>query len=139
MIYDLSKDNQLFLFNKQNTWLIENKKVVDQKEIKKTRTTLLNSALHLYFEHISEVLNGLGITFSYKGLNVPEIETPYTAKLVKDMIWRPIQLTLFEKESTTKLNAKEINQIIDVLSKFFADRKVQLVFPSIESLIDYNK
>ena len=52
------------------------------------------------------------------------------------MIWKPIQITLFKKESTTELTTSEINEVISVLSKFFSERGVYIPFPSIQSLID---
>jgi len=97
-------------------------------------------SLHLYFEMIAKSLNEIGITFLYRGLNKSEIEIPYTPYLVKEMLWKPIQMALFEKESTTKLTNEEINKIIEVINKFFAERGVELHFPSIQSLLfDYEK
>jgi len=137
MIYDTSIENQAYLFKKQNEWIIENKKTVEQKIIQKNRSLTQNNALHLFFEHISTQLNEMGNTFHYTGLKGVEIECRYTGNLVKEMIWRPIQITLFDKESTTKLNTNEMNEIITILNKFFADRGVYLPFPSIESMIEF--
>ena len=58
----------------------------------------------------------------------------YTPTLVKEFVWRPIQLTLFNIESTTKLDTKQMNEVIDVITKFFGDRGIVLPFPSIETL-----
>lgn len=46
------------------------------------------------------------------------------------MIWRPIQKTLFDIESTTKIDTAMINKILDVLVNFFANKGVQISFPS---------
>ena len=105
---------------------------------KKNRTTAQNRALHLYFTFISDELNNLGLEFEYQGLKIKDLSIPYTPKIVKDFVWRPIQVALFDKESTTKLNSKEMNTIIDVITKFFGERGVYLEFPSIQSLINRN-
>ncbi len=99
------------------------------------RSNLQNSALHLYFTIISRELTNLGITHDYKGISGKQFEIPYTSELVKNFIWRPIQLALFEKKSTTKLTTKEINEIVDVLIKFFAEKGIQISFPNIQDLL----
>jgi len=139
MVYNLENCNEVYLFNEQVKWLIENKKVCELKKVDKTRSNRQNSALHLYFTHLSNELNQLGITFNYRGLKGLEMEMRYTPDLVKEMIWKPIQQTLFKKESTTKLNTLEMNEIITILNKFFSERGVYIAFPSIETLLDYEK
>jgi len=136
MIYNLEKTNDIYLFDNQIKWLKDNKKQCELKEVKKKRSLNQNNALHLYFEHLSNALNDLGITFVWRGLKGNDMEIRYTAELVKAHIWKPIQETLFKKESTTKLTTQEMNEIITVLNKFFSERGVYIAFPSIESLID---
>jgi hypothetical protein len=50
------------------------------------------------------------------------------------MFWKPIQFAMFETNTTTKLDTTQMNQIIEVFSKFFAERGVDLDFPSIEAI-----
>lgn len=104
------------------------------KQHKDTRTTRQNSALHLYFTFIADELNGLGMTFQYRGISGKEFEVPYTPEIVKERIWKPIQSELFGTDTTTKLTTKQMDTIIDVLNKFFAERGVELFFPSFETL-----
>jgi hypothetical protein len=104
----------------------------------KKRSNTQNSALHLYFDFISKELNNLGLEFQYQGLKGLDFSIMYTPNIVKEFVWRPIQIALFDKESTTKLTSKEINEIIDVITKFFGERGVYLEFPSIQSLINRN-
>jgi hypothetical protein len=111
-------------------------KQFELKECKITRSSLLNSALHLYFTLICYQLNELGLEFNYTGIKGLEMSTRYTPHIVKELIWKPIQMALFDIESTTKVNSKEINEVIDVLSKFFGDRGVEIEFPCIESLMN---
>jgi len=119
-------------FNK----LLANKKDIELKEIKETRSSQQNRSLHLLFTFISNELNEIGLEFQYSGLNDNTFNLMYTPHLVKEFVWRPIQIALFDIESTTKINTEQINQIVDVLVKFFGEQGVEIVFPSLESLIE---
>jgi hypothetical protein len=103
---------------------------VDISEIGKTRSDRTNRALHLLFEMVAKELNDLGIPFVYRGLKGMEFETPWTKQLFKDFVWKPIQKTLFDTETTTKLTNKQIDQIFEVINKFFAERGVEVTFPN---------
>ena len=95
-----------------------------------TRTSQQNRALHKLFSIISDILNDLGMTFNYSGVSGREFEIPYNLLIVKDYFWRPIQIALTGKESTTEIDSKEINEVFAVIYKFFSDRGHQLYFPS---------
>ena len=103
-----------------------------------SRSNSQNRALHLYFTIISKELTNLGLTFNYSGVKGLNLEIPYTPEIVKNFIWRPIQISLFDIKSTTKLTTKQINDIIDVITLFFDQKSVKLEFPSIESLMFKN-
>lgn len=104
--------------------------VIEMPEIKPTRSNRQNAALHLYFTFCAEALNNAGIEFSYRGLKGMNIEIPWNGELFKTMVWKPIQITLFEFESTTKLKTSEINQILDVLTLHFSNMGLEVHFPS---------
>ena len=104
-----------------------------------TRSTKTNSALHLYFSFIANELNELGIQYQYTGISGRTFELRYTSQLVKEFIFRPIMVAMFNKKSTTKLTNKEINDIIDVITNFFGERGVVLEFPNIDSLNKKNE
>lgn len=118
-------------FNK----LCEGKTPFNIKEEHETRGALLNRALHKFFDLIAKELNDLGHEFTYNGLNIDTISTRYNTLIVKDFFWRPIQRTLFDIESTTKLNSKHINEITDIIIKFFGERGVVIEFPNKESFL----
>ena len=134
MKFNLSNTSDLNDFKFKSEYFIANKKIVELKAVKITRTSRQNSALHKYFEFISNELNDLGLEFQHNGLNDNVFSMRYTPTLVKEFVWRPIQLTLFNIESTTKLDTKQMNEVIDVITKFFGDRGIVLPFPSIESI-----
>ena len=107
---------------------------------KKKRTVSQNAALHLYFQYISDELNELGLTFSYDSIRGLTLETPYTATIVKELVWKPIQSHLFGTDSTTKLDTKQIDQIIMIFSNYFGQKGIEISFPSIETYQrEYNK
>lgn len=129
MKYDLSDDVQLIKFKNRCNILNKKESLVELKEIKPTRTTKQNAALHVYYGIISEVLNELGHTFKYKGLTGKTLELPYNEKIVKETIWRDVQRSLFDIESTTEINTQQINEIIDVITEFFSRQGVVIEFP----------
>ena len=92
--------------------------------------------MHLFFVFIANELNNLGHTFKYDGLKIKGLESRYTSLIVKEFIWRPIQIAMFDIQSTKKINTEQINEIIDVITKYFGDRGINLEFPSIETLMN---
>ena len=102
----------------------------------KRRTIAQNNALHLFYEHVAQVLreNGMGIKQVLERFN---LDAPATKYGIKEYLWRPLQFSMFGKKSTTELlKQQEIDQIYDALNKFFVEKlELQLPpFPSIESL-----
>lgn len=136
MKYDSNNPIETARCKNRFNFLIKNKRLIELKDIKNTRTNQQNRALHLFFDFISEELNNLGMEFKYIGLSTPEISLMYTPDLVKNMVWRPIQIALFDVVSTTDLDTEQMNQIIDVITKFLGDRGVKIEFPNIETLMN---
>lgn len=97
---------------------------------KHTRTTAQNSALHLYYTHVSAALNEIGIEHRYFGISGKEFNCHYTPSIVKDFIWRPIQMAMYNIESTTDIDTEKINKIYDVINKFLGEKGVHVPFPS---------
>jgi hypothetical protein len=133
MKYSLSILSEASDFKKQVEYLLLNGFKVELKRLKNTRSTDQNSSLHLFFTMISEQLNELGMEYIYFGLKGQEISLTYTPELVKTFFWKPIQLALFETESTTKLTTEQMNRIIDIIIKFFGDKGVVIEFPCYEN------
>ena len=69
------------------------------------------------------------LEFQYQGLEGLDLSIMYTPNIVKEFIWRPIQIALFNIESTTKINTKQINKIVDVITKWFGEKGVYIDFP----------
>lgn len=139
MKLDLTNPIDISRFDDYSANLKRLGKQIELKEIKITRSQLQNKSLHLYFTLICYELNELGHEFRHEGLNGNVFEMRYTPDIVKEFIWRPIQISMFNIKSTTKINTIQINEIIDVITKFFADKEIVIEFPSIESLMNKNK
>lgn len=132
MIYDTTNNGAKLALLKDVNDFIDIGALVEVKKRSKTRTIAQNDALHLYFEFIANALNEIGQEFCYDGFKGVKISTMYTPFLIKELMWRPIQMVLFGKESTTELTTKEMNEIIDVITKFFAEKGVEVSFPSLQ-------
>lgn len=113
---------------------LKRKKKMTQEIIKnKQRTIAQNNALHLFFEQLAQVLNEEGLEMGTI-LSKFVLDIPATKSNIKEMIWKPIEQAMFEKKSTKELTTQEINQIYDVINKFFAERGIAIPqFPSLES------
>lgn len=107
---------------------------IELRKLSGTRSSKQNRALHKFFGIISEQLNEMGLEFTYGGVRGFELSCRYSADIIKNYLWRPIQVALFEIESTKNINTKQINEITDVIAKWFGDKGVVLEFPSIETL-----
>jgi hypothetical protein len=136
MKLDLQNDHDRKKFKEYSSKLLRLGKQVDLTEVRITRTQQQNKALHVYFTLISYQLNEIGLEFSYVGLNNNAFALRYTPEIVKEFIFKPIMFTMFELKSTTKLTTIQINEMIDIITKFFADKGIVLEFPSIENLIE---
>lgn len=96
------------------------------------RTDEQNRALHLYFRWVAEALAEKHIDF--RDLKV---EIQPTEHLVKELMWKPIQIAMYGKESTTKLEKSELSAIYDTLHRALLDADrfgVNVPFPNKEDL-----
>jgi hypothetical protein len=144
MIYNLESNIDKEKFKIKTAFVMSNNKVVqfvvkNEKNEEQLRTELQNNSMHLYFKLISDQLNELGLDFIYTGLKGKELSMIHTPYIVKEFVWRPIQIAMFDIESTTKINTKQINDILDVLTVYFGDKGIVIEFPSLESLENKNK
>lgn len=95
------------------------------------RTLQQNKALHKFFQMLSDELTEAGLDM-VKTLKTG-VEIPWTPEMVKEYLWRPIQEVMTDKESTTELDRKEVNQIYEVLIRHMGDKfSITTPFPSVE-------
>jgi len=139
LIYDLSNIVSQTDAKIRLRELIALEKKIEIKRLSNSRSGQQNRALHLLFKIISDQLSEMGLEFRFSGLNVGTICTPYTDAIVKEFVWRPIQVAMFDIKSTRDINTSQINEIVEVIAKFFAERGVVIEFPSIQTLINKNR
>lgn len=96
------------------------------------RTTSQNSAMHKYFTMLAESLDNAGLdvmaTLSEK------IAIPWTPPLIKELVWRKVQLAMYpDIESTAKLNTEQVGKIYEVINRHMAQTHgVSVIFPTKE-------
>ncbi len=100
----------------------------------KPRTNQQNKALHLYFTLACQELTGAGLDIKKVVADIPW--TPYN---FKEYIWRPIQIAMTGKQSTTQLTTKEIDLIWEAVNRTMAEMGLHVDFPSIDSIINQQR
>jgi len=124
-----TNEHKLDLVDNINKCIAENQDVSDMEITINTKRTLQeNSALHKYYDLLSEEFNNVGLdfqTFFTKPDNL--IITPV---VIKEFIWRPVQKAMFGKKSTKELTKTgEINKIYDVINKKLSNWGIYVPFP----------
>ena len=113
-----------------------------QKEKKdEPRTILQNRSLHKWLRDNAELMKKDGITVKQlvEIMMTMPLEMYPTQKILKEIVWRPIQKIMLGKESTTELTKAEIDPIIDIIVKNIGQflGYTFTPFPSIENQ-DFN-
>ena len=104
---------------------------IEQKYIRNTRTNAENRALHLYYKNAADCLVEIGYNHKYINHITGEIiEIPFTKDLFKDKIWRELQIEMFKIESTTELTNPMINDILEALGLWLAEKNILVKFPN---------
>lgn len=100
----------------------------------KQRSNLQNRSLHKYCSLLAEALNDAGydcFNFFNEGFAMP-----WNEKLVKEMIWKPVQVAMIDKGSTTEANTAEYTEVYNVINRHLIEnRNVFVAWPCKESLM----
>ncbi len=134
IFYFKSKNGELIPDNKKQ--LSDYLKTVDGKSliVKIERETGVrsenqNRALHLYFEHLAHELNSAG--YNIQKLLSHAVELDWDKDTVKELLWRPIQVALINKKSTTNLDkVSEIDLVWEHINRFLSEKGIHVPFPS---------
>lgn len=98
---------------------------------RRKRTGKQNSALHKYLSMVAEALREAGI--DARKFFKPSVEIPVSAEMLKEDAWRPIQIAMLGKESTTELERAEVNKVYEVFDRHLAQSHgIHVPFPSRE-------
>jgi len=97
------------------------------------RTNKQNDSIHLYCERIATAANDAGfeMVLSSQVLNA-DVSIPWTKQLVKDHIWRKVQLAKYPGiQSTTKLQKNQVSEIAEIITRHLGEnRGLSIPFPS---------
>lgn len=102
---------------------------------KKRRTNKQNRSMHLYCDWLAESLNEAGLDM--RKVLKPSIEIPWTRYMVKEFLWKAVLKQRTGKETTTEMTRNEVDDILDILNAFVAQKGMHVRFPSKESLENY--
>jgi len=96
------------------------------------RTSQQNRALHKYFELLAEAFNESSLTVQL--VLKEKIELDWQPSMVKELLWRPAQQALLEKQSTTELDkVEDITTVYEHLNRHIAQKfHIHVPFPSME-------
>lgn len=112
MIYKLNIPGEIIRFQDRVRKAIEFKWIVKIEKVSEKRSQLLNNALHLWFQMIAEALNDSGqymkVDFFKDGAHVN-----WTLESIKEIFWRPLQVAMFNKESSADLTNREACEVIE--------------------------
>ena len=101
----------------------------------KTRSSLQNRALHLWYTQLADLLNSKGLDM--RTVIRDGIDIQWSAYTIKEHIWRPTMITMFGNKSTKDMKTSDIDAIFNVVSKAISERTGEyLEFPSMESLMN---
>jgi len=94
------------------------------------RTPQQNRAMHKYFELLAEALNDAGYTVQ-KSLAQYKMELDWSPEMIKELVWRPTQKALLNKESTTELSkSKDIDIVYEHINRFISQMGIESIpFP----------
>lgn len=103
--------------------------VVDIKVAK--RTDSQNRSLHLWCDMIASELNKEKLVIQ----DVIKINTFWTMERVKDLIFKSVVKSLYNKDSTTKLNKNELDKVIDTITYYLGEKGIVCpLFPTREDI-----
>ncbi|MCC4269186.1 hypothetical protein LL254_00500 [Marinobacter nauticus] len=99
----------------------ENKYVeVEFRRKAKQRTLTQNRALHLFCQWLADTLNDAG--YDMRKTLRQDVDIPWTQESVKEHLWRPIQIAMTDKRSTTEITTVEPTEIHAVLSRHLGQK-----------------
>ena len=102
-------------------------------KIANQRTYLQNNAIHKYLTMLTDEFNDSGLTVQQ--VLAQAVEREWTMLGGKEQIWRPIQKALFDTESTTKLDRKQVSEVYNVIDRHTGEKfGLHVPFPNKELL-----
>ncbi len=96
------------------------------------RTDQQRKAIEVYCRELAEALNDAGYEMKAV-MEVKDVDIPWTQKSVKEVLWRPIQIAMKDKVSTTEIEKLDVSDIYRVLDRHISSNfGVHIEFPNQE-------
>jgi len=93
----------------------------------KPRTGKQNAALHVFLRLLSQELNAKG--YSVQTFFKEGVEVPFSPEVVKENIWRPIQVAVSGQESSTDLTTTQIQEVYENVNRALSNKGIHIPFP----------
>ncbi len=103
----------------------------------KQRSPTENNCVHLFCEQVADELSEKGITFQM--FFNPGFEVPWTKAIVKENVWRRIQIAICSKVSTTEPTSAEYNEIYEYVNLKLSNYGIHIPWPNKELLKKKNE
>ena len=85
---------------------------------KPQRSISQNKSIHLWLEWLADELNKQGVTIQDVVSQIKKAEIRPTKENLKETMWKPMQMALFNKESSTELTTDEVDKVYEMLNAF---------------------
>ena len=111
-----------------------------QKFLRRKQETKIEKVFNKLLEKLGLVLGQQDIQIVIDAKNETlentDLEIDWTMELVKDIIWRNIQLAIYkDKKSTTQLKSNEVTVVYRAMDKYLTGIGLEsIAFPSVESM-----
>lgn len=92
----------------------------EHKNKGKARSSQQNRALHKYLSMLADALNNAG--YDMRNTLRHDIDLPWSPEMVKDLIWRPVQIAMFNTESTAKMKRSDYSKVWEVLNRHTSEK-----------------
>lgn len=113
-------------------------KVLDVENVKTTRTSAQNRALHLWFTQLAQALNEKN--FDMRAVIRQDVNIEWSGATIKEYLFKPLLKARFGKKSTTQLfKSGELDDLYDIINKVIIERtggEVEVpMFPSFDNML----
>ena len=107
---------------------------MDNGKVYPQRTPRQSRALHVLFDLLAKNLNEHGL--DQRKVLKESVDIPWSKDSIKAQIWRPVQKAQLNKNSTTELTTKEIDEVFDTIIKHLGQKfGISQDFPSIDTVL----
>lgn len=89
------------------------------EKTKRKRTNTQNAAIHKYCDMLADKLNDAGLDMRVVLSHHADIS--WSMASVKEKLWKPVQMALLNKESTTEQSTVEVSAVYNHLSRHLSE------------------